>query len=200
LVTVAWARPPWSRHCSAHLERGCRWGRAQAQPTTVHACGAERDSHCSCAHTLEQRSCTIVHTAEHKAARAAGGRQRVRRCSSCSCNTTDRSYACSSALLESCSTGWGTAGTAWLLTHPAHNTAWRSTTVPPATCCPGHAVDFMFVLVQVHDGTYTPADQFLKDPDSLCSTVTWKDEEDRVIWVYRIQVWHGVTSRYCCCC
>jgi hypothetical protein len=42
--------------------------------------------------------------------------------------------------------------------------------------------------LQVHDGTYTPADQFLKDPDSLCSTVTWKDEEDRVIWVYRIQV------------
>lgn len=41
--------------------------------------------------------------------------------------------------------------------------------------------------LQVHDGTYTPADQFLKDPDSLCSTVTWKDEEDRVIWVYRIQ-------------
>lgn len=43
-------------------------------------------------------------------------------------------------------------------------------------------------VLQVHDGTYTPADQFLKDPDSLCSTVTWKDEEDRVIWVYRIQV------------
>lgn len=43
-------------------------------------------------------------------------------------------------------------------------------------------------ILQVHDGTYTPADQFLKDPDSLCSTVTWKDEEDRVIWVYRIQV------------
>jgi hypothetical protein len=43
-------------------------------------------------------------------------------------------------------------------------------------------------ITQVHDGTYTPADQFLKDPDSLCSTVTWKDEEDRVIWVYRIQV------------
>eukprot|EP00879_Flechtneria_rotunda_P014507 GHRR01015159.1.p1 GENE.GHRR01015159.1~~GHRR01015159.1.p1 ORF type:complete len:440 (+),score=148.56 GHRR01015159.1:748-2067(+) len=41
--------------------------------------------------------------------------------------------------------------------------------------------------LQVHDGTYTPADQFIKDPDSLCSTVTWKDEEDRVIWVYRIQ-------------
>eukprot|EP00878_Enallax_costatus_P001286 GHUV01001431.1.p1 GENE.GHUV01001431.1~~GHUV01001431.1.p1 ORF type:complete len:488 (+),score=166.50 GHUV01001431.1:223-1686(+) len=41
--------------------------------------------------------------------------------------------------------------------------------------------------LQVHDGTYTPADQFIKDPESLCSTVTWKDEEDRVIWVYRIQ-------------
>ncbi len=43
-------------------------------------------------------------------------------------------------------------------------------------------------MPQVHDGTYTPAEQFVKDPDSLCSTVTWKDEEDRVIWVYRIQV------------
>jgi hypothetical protein len=46
----------------------------------------------------------------------------------------------------------------------------------------------LVLLLQVHDGTYTPADQFVKDPDSLCSTVTWKDEEDRVIWVYRIQV------------
>ncbi|KAI8474148.1 MAG: septin-like protein [Monoraphidium minutum] len=41
--------------------------------------------------------------------------------------------------------------------------------------------------LQVHDGTFTPSSQFVKDPDSLCSTVTWKDEEDRVIWVYRIQ-------------
>lgn len=41
--------------------------------------------------------------------------------------------------------------------------------------------------LQVHDGTFTPAAQFVKDPASLCSTVTWKDEEDRVIWVYRIQ-------------
>jgi hypothetical protein len=48
----------------------------------------------------------------------------------------------------------------------------------------------LLLLLQVHDGTYTPADQFVKDPDSLCSTVTWKDEEDRVIWVYRIQVRH----------
>lgn len=41
--------------------------------------------------------------------------------------------------------------------------------------------------LQVHDGTYTPTEQFVKDPESLCSTVTWKDEDDRVIWVYRIQ-------------
>lgn len=41
---------------------------------------------------------------------------------------------------------------------------------------------------QVHDGSYTPTDQFLKDPDSLCSTISWRDEEDRVIWVYKIQV------------
>lgn len=40
----------------------------------------------------------------------------------------------------------------------------------------------------MHDGTFTPTSQFVKDPDSLCSTVTWKDEEDRAIWVYRIQV------------
>lgn len=41
--------------------------------------------------------------------------------------------------------------------------------------------------MQVHDGSYTPTEQFKKDPDSLISTVTWRDEEDRVIWVYKIQ-------------
>lgn len=41
--------------------------------------------------------------------------------------------------------------------------------------------------LQVHDGSYTPTEQFLKDPDSLCSTVSWRDDEDRVIWVYKIQ-------------
>lgn len=61
--------------------------------------------------------------------------------------------------------------------------------LPPSLSpfCPLHSL----TPSQVHDGTYTPADQFLKDPDSLCSTVTWKDEEDRVIWVYRIQVRKG---------
>lgn len=36
------------------------------------------------------------------------------------------------------------------------------------------------VLVQVHDGTTTPLNQFMKDPDSLITRVTWKDEQDKV--------------------
>lgn len=46
----------------------------------------------------------------------------------------------------------------------------------------------------MHDGSYTPIEQFLKDPDALCSTVSWRDEEDRCIWVYKIQV-GGVVVR-----
>mmetsp|Transcript_9217 Transcript_9217/g.19716 ORF Transcript_9217/g.19716 Transcript_9217/m.19716 type:complete len:478 (-) Transcript_9217:817-2250(-) len=42
-------------------------------------------------------------------------------------------------------------------------------------------------LQHVHDGSYTPTEQFRKDPESLCSTVSWRDEEDRIIWVYKIQ-------------
>ncbi|MEW5302830.1 MAG: hypothetical protein WDW36_005573 [Sanguina aurantia] len=41
--------------------------------------------------------------------------------------------------------------------------------------------------VQVHDGSHTPVSQFSRDPESLCSTISWRDEEDRCIWVYRIQ-------------
>lgn len=40
-----------------------------------------------------------------------------------------------------------------------------------------------------------PAEVFVKDPDSLCSTVTWKDEEDRTIWVYRVQVGRSARAR-----
>ena len=42
--------------------------------------------------------------------------------------------------------------------------------------------------MQVHDGSYTPTSQFVKDPESLCSTISWRDEEERIIWVYRMQV------------
>ncbi|KAG1659901.1 hypothetical protein FOA52_006607 [Chlamydomonas sp. UWO 241] len=41
--------------------------------------------------------------------------------------------------------------------------------------------------LQVHDGSFTPTSQFLRDPESLCSTITWRDEDDRIIWVYRMQ-------------
>jgi septin 7 len=33
---------------------------------------------------------------------------------------------------------------------------------------------------QIHDGTNTPLNQFIKDPDSLITRVTWKDEQDKV--------------------
>ena len=52
----------------------------------------------------------------------------------------------------------------------------------------------------MHDGSYTPKEQFLKDPDSLCSTVSWRDEEDRVIWVYKIQVSDQITWHRVCVC
>lgn len=35
-------------------------------------------------------------------------------------------------------------------------------------------------FTQVHDGTTTPLNQFMKDPDSLITRVTWKDEQDKV--------------------
>eukprot|EP00879_Flechtneria_rotunda_P011653 GHRR01012173.1.p1 GENE.GHRR01012173.1~~GHRR01012173.1.p1 ORF type:complete len:312 (+),score=71.88 GHRR01012173.1:298-1233(+) len=41
--------------------------------------------------------------------------------------------------------------------------------------------------LQVHDGTNTPLNQFVKDPDSLITRVTWKDEHDKVVWVFRVQ-------------
>lgn len=41
--------------------------------------------------------------------------------------------------------------------------------------------------LQVHDGTTTPLNQFMKDPDSLITRVTWKDEQDKIVWVFRVQ-------------
>lgn len=39
--------------------------------------------------------------------------------------------------------------------------------------------------LQLHDGSETSVDDFVKDPESLCSTLIWEDEADRVTWVYR---------------
>lgn len=42
-------------------------------------------------------------------------------------------------------------------------------------------------LQQAHDGSFTASEKFYKDPESLCSTISWRDEDDRIIWVYKIQ-------------
>mmetsp|Transcript_35996 Transcript_35996/g.93500 ORF Transcript_35996/g.93500 Transcript_35996/m.93500 type:complete len:133 (-) Transcript_35996:737-1135(-) len=39
--------------------------------------------------------------------------------------------------------------------------------------------------LQLHDGSETSVDDFVKNPESLCSTLIWEDEADRVTWVYR---------------
>ena len=39
---------------------------------------------------------------------------------------------------------------------------------------------------QLHDGTATSQEQFDRDPESLCSTISWEDEEDRVKWVWKV--------------
>ena len=40
--------------------------------------------------------------------------------------------------------------------------------------------------IQLHDGTATSQEQFDRDPESLCSTISWEDEEDRVKWVWKV--------------
>lgn len=41
--------------------------------------------------------------------------------------------------------------------------------------------------IEMHDGTETNIEQFCRDPDSLCSCITWEDTDDRVVWVYKVQ-------------
>jgi len=41
--------------------------------------------------------------------------------------------------------------------------------------------------LQVQDGTNTPLPQFMKDPESLCTRLTWKDDDDKITYVYRMQ-------------
>jgi hypothetical protein len=49
-----------------------------------------------------------------------------------------------------------------------------------ASCSDSHVALIVVCLLQVHDGTTTPLNQFMKDPDSLITRVTWKDEQDKV--------------------
>lgn len=39
--------------------------------------------------------------------------------------------------------------------------------------------------LELHDGSETSHKEFLKNPDSLCSTLIWEDEDDRTTWIYR---------------
>ncbi len=41
--------------------------------------------------------------------------------------------------------------------------------------------------LKLHDGTATSHQQFLEDPESLCSTVSWDDTADKVKWIYKVQ-------------
>uniref|UniRef100_A0A061SDN1 Septin 7 n=1 Tax=Tetraselmis sp. GSL018 TaxID=582737 RepID=A0A061SDN1_9CHLO len=41
--------------------------------------------------------------------------------------------------------------------------------------------------LDLHDGSETSHREFLKNPEALCSTLTWDDDVDRVTWVYRVQ-------------
>ncbi|KAK9829836.1 hypothetical protein WJX72_008171 [[Myrmecia] bisecta] len=41
--------------------------------------------------------------------------------------------------------------------------------------------------IPLHDGSETSHAQFRRDPESLCSTIEWKDEVDKVLWVYKVQ-------------
>lgn len=82
------------------------------------------------------------------------------------------------------------------LTHPRPHKLWRTrhvkllvvgdaglgktTLIRTLLSLPGHKV-------QLHDGSETTMGQFRRDPESLCSRISWRDEEDRVEWVYTIQ-------------
>jgi len=57
-----------------------------------------------------------------------------------------------------------------LLLTPAHCFVVAAVAPPPTN----------LLVQQVHDGTNTPLNQFLKDPESLITRVTWKDEQDKV--------------------
>ena len=37
-------------------------------------------------------------------------------------------------------------------------------------------------------GTETSAEQFRKNPEVLCSSVSWESESDRTVWVYKVRI------------
>jgi len=49
--------------------------------------------------------------------------------------------------------------------------------------------------IQSHDGTETSIDQFRRNPESMCSRISWGDEEDCVEWHYSVQDTPGYGDR-----
>lgn len=41
--------------------------------------------------------------------------------------------------------------------------------------------------LELHDGSETSHREFMRRPDSLCSTLIWEDDVDKIKWVYRVQ-------------
>ena len=42
--------------------------------------------------------------------------------------------------------------------------------------------------LHLHDGTETSPEQFRRDPDSLCTTISWEDEDESISWVYQVRL------------
>lgn len=76
----------------------------------------------------------------------------------------------------------GVLVSAQLYTAVGEATLAGSSACQAASCADSYAVCLLLgaSVVQVHDGTTTPLNQFMKDPDSLITRVTWKDEQDKV--------------------
>ena len=37
-------------------------------------------------------------------------------------------------------------------------------------------------------GTETSAEQFRKNPEVLCSSISWESDSDRTVWVYKVRL------------
>lgn len=49
--------------------------------------------------------------------------------------------------------------------------------------------------LELHDGSETSADAFRRDPESLCSRVTWEDQEERIKWIYMVSFPSAIPSQ-----
>ena len=49
---------------------------------------------------------------------------------------------------------------------------------------------YLFVIAETASsaGTETSAEQFRKNPEVLCSSISWESESDRTVWVYKVRL------------